>query len=395
MIESVRIQGFKSIVSAELDLGRLNVLVGANGSGKSNVLEALGLLGCAVSGRVGEEAFRFRGIRPGAPALFKTAYHGERIPRLIRLSAAARDQEYRVSLDNPTRAPEALWCFANENLMDEGWKIASRGPPGATFFTAEGSRDRDIHPARDQGIVPFVRTIRRDSPARGLLSALESYAIYTPFTPMLRGLAADPAPRDPVGLSGGGLADALRDLLVRHRDAGETLRDRVLDLVDWAHNVDTTMGGGGRQIRFRDRWMRAGRDTLSAADASEGALYVLFLFMLLYHPLAPSFAAVDNIDSALHPRLARALVERVQDLLITGSLDRQLVVTTHNPLVLDALRLDDPAVRLLVVSRQKGTGFTTLRRIEHTEALDRARQRGRTLSQLWIEGTLGGVPDLM
>lgn len=141
--------------------------------------------------------------------------------------------------------------------------------------------------------------------------------------------------------------------------------------------------------------MRKGRDVLAAADASEGALYVLFLLLLLRHPAGPSFFAVDNIDSALHPRLARALVGRVQDAIQGDEPVGQLIVTTHNPLVLDALELADERIRLFVVSRQSGTGFTTVRRIEHGAALERSIARGRTLSQLWVEGTLGGVPNLM
>lgn len=55
MFERVNIQGFKSIADADVELGKLNVFVGANGAGKSNVLEAIGLIGCAVSGRIGAE----------------------------------------------------------------------------------------------------------------------------------------------------------------------------------------------------------------------------------------------------------------------------------------------------------------------------------------------------
>lgn len=397
MIDRITIQGFKSIADGDLELGRFNVLIGANGAGKSNVLEAIGLLGCAVSGRVGEEAFRFRGIRPGAPSLFKSAFAGRRIPRLIRLGAQAGDDEYRVALDNPIARPESLWRFANEAVQGGGARIASRGPGGATFLDDAARRITGAVPNGSQGIVPLARALRPDEPAGALLRALESYAIYTPFTPMLRGLVPETGPRDPVGLSGGGLAGALRDLYLRDRATWKRLCQEVLEFVDWASAIGTVPGDDatGRALRFRDRTMRAERSLLSAGDASEGALYVLFLMMLLFHPAAPRFLAVDNIDSALHPRLARALVARVQELLTADGMDRQLLVTTHNPLVLDALRLSDPMVRLFVVAREKGSGFSLIRRIEHSEALERAQARGKTLSQLWVEGTIGGVPDLM
>lgn len=262
---------------------------------------------------------------------------------------------------------------------------------------SDGSRIEDARPEATEGIIRLLRTLRLDLPGREFLDALEGYAIYTPFTPILRGLVQDPSPRDPIGLSGGELARALRDLRSRDELAAARVDEQVLDLLDWADSVSAARdeGPSGRALYFKDRYMIPHRNVLSAADASEGALYVLFLFLLLYHPLAPNTFAVDNIDSALHPRLARTLVERVQQLVLENDLDRQILVTTHNPLVLDALRLADERIRLLIVSRQKGTGVTTIRRVEHSDALERALSRGRTLSQLWVEGILGGVPDLM
>lgn len=393
MIERISIEGFKSVVHAELPLGRLNVLIGANGCGKSNVLEAVGLLGCAVAGRVGEEAFRFRGVRPGAPKLFKTAFAQGRIPRLIQLSACAGSDEYKVSLDNPVDKPETFWTISTERVDADGQTVASRSPRGASFVDERGQRLAAVKPEKSQGIVSLLRSLRTDEPAGELLRALESFAIYTPFTPMLRGLAPETSPREPVGLTGGGMPGALFGLSQLDAAAAENLRREVLSLVDWASAFRASRAT--ERLLFEDNRMREGRNLLSAADASEGALYVLFLMLLLFHPKAPRFFAVDNIDSALHPRLARALVGRAQELLLTDVVDRQLIVTTHNPLVLDALRLADERVRLFVVSRESGTGATTIRRIEHSDALERARARGRTLSQLWVEGTLGGVPDLM
>ena len=55
MIRTLKIERFKSIVKLELELGRVNVFIGANGSGKSNLLEAVGILGAAAFGRVDDE----------------------------------------------------------------------------------------------------------------------------------------------------------------------------------------------------------------------------------------------------------------------------------------------------------------------------------------------------
>ena len=49
MISRLEIKGFKSLVDVSIDLGAVNVFIGANGSGKSNLLEAMGMLGaCSI-----------------------------------------------------------------------------------------------------------------------------------------------------------------------------------------------------------------------------------------------------------------------------------------------------------------------------------------------------------
>lgn len=87
MIRTIHIQGFKSIADQTFELGRLNCLIGANGVGKSNIIEAIGILGAAANGRVDDEAIVRRGVRAGLPRLYKTSFEAGRIPPHITLEA--------------------------------------------------------------------------------------------------------------------------------------------------------------------------------------------------------------------------------------------------------------------------------------------------------------------
>src|SRR3989440_10042635 len=71
MLKSVKVESFKSLENVEVELGLVNVFIGANGSGKPNLLEAIGVLGAAANGRVDDEALLRRGVRPGLPVLYK------------------------------------------------------------------------------------------------------------------------------------------------------------------------------------------------------------------------------------------------------------------------------------------------------------------------------------
>ena len=101
---------------------------------------------------------------------------------------------------------------------------------------------------------------------------------------------------------------------------------------------------------------------------------------------------MDNADHGLNPRLARALMNRLCGWFLDGP-PRQLLITTHNPLVLDGLVLQNDGIRLFTVSRTD-SGRTTVQRVSVTpELLDKAKD-GWTLSRLWVMGNLGGVGNV-
>src|SRR5271154_805448 len=76
MIRKVRVKNYKSIPDLTLALGRVNVLIGANGSGKSNILEAIAL-GCAAArNKLDNEYLVPRGIRVTEPRFMRSAFPG-------------------------------------------------------------------------------------------------------------------------------------------------------------------------------------------------------------------------------------------------------------------------------------------------------------------------------
>ncbi len=399
MIRSVRIQGFKSLADVRVDLGRFNVFVGPNGCGKTNLLEAIGVVGCAAAGRVDDSAFIWRGVRPGLPALFKTAFHRQKIRRLISITVSGDDgAKYSVALDNPISNPKSAWRIANETFKSQGRTVGSRSPAGGSVRGA----GKDLDLSSQRGLGPVVSATNAGSAIEGLLLELDEFGIYTPFTPMLRGTAPDGSPRTPLGLSGGGLADATRQMLREHRHRLPELR-KIYPLIEWADafkvgtaaaaQLSPAVATTRNVLRFRDRHMRDRRDWISAFDASEGALYVMFLALLVLHPESPPVVAVDNIDTALNPRLARGLLGLIQELVAGDVSLPQVLLTTHSPLCLDSLPLADEAVRLFIVDRSR-SGATVVTRVQHTDALAKAAERGMTLSQLWLSGALGGMPNL-
>jgi hypothetical protein len=406
MLGKVVIKGFKSIVDETVDLGRVNVFIGANGAGKSVTLEAIGVLGAAADGRVDDATLLRHGVRPGVPALYKNAFAEDEIPRVITLNIASTDAlaaTYDVSLDNPvgTTGP---WRFSAEKVASGPQKLVTRSARGATLWGPRGAK----HPFTPQEATRSIADVPNPHAATpdtvvALLGRLRAFTIYDPQTPVLRGIAKEEAPLDPVGRTGGRLPEAVREVIRRLRKnavPGAAL-DRLWELLGWATGISVgppsadlvspSIDAPKQMLRFTDRFMRKARNQLSAYDASEGALCVLFAFTLLFHPRTPSTFAIENVDHALHPRLARGLMQLLAD--HAEGAGKQLLLTTHNPLVLDALDLESDDVRLFAVDRDVA-GHTHMRRLPYTKALESARAAGLTLSQMWTRGLIGGVPNI-
>ena len=378
MLDNLSVRTFKSLDDVTVDLGLVNVFIGANGSGKSNLLEALGILSAAADGKVDDQALLARGVRPGLPALYKSAFparSGKRIPPHLHFGARSAQAGYEVSLHNPLKDPAPAWRFKTELWEGDDGNLVGRSP-------AQGIKTNP-----ERGLAALKAVEVRAGAALDLLRLLQGYVIFSPTAAVLRGVAPETQPRRPVGLSGGNLPQAILDLLRQRKrdDRSRRICRDVQGLLDWAEKFGWSPSGrlplspaaaaSKDVIRFRDRFMRKDRNVLSGYDASEGTLYALFLAVVSGHEASPALCAVDNADHGLNPRLARSLMGYLCRWYLDLSEPRQILLTTHNPLVLDGLPLQavkQPAraeVRCPVLQHYRGGVAESLRKVDGGSAL--------------------------
>jgi predicted ATPase len=100
----------------------------------------------------------------------------------------------------------------------------------------------------------------------------------------------------------------------------------------------------------------------------------------------PRFLAIDNIESALNPKLCRVLMKILAELAIENG--KQILITTHNPAILDGLNLHEDKQRLFIVKRSD-EGYTQTERIKMKPDTNGQQLK---LSELWMRGYLGGLP---
>lgn len=389
-IREISIKNFKSLYDASFQPGKVNVFIGANGSGKSTILEAIGILSAAMTDRVNNSVLQRKGIRLSASSLYKSKFKTMKREGLtVDLGIQWEDggeYDYSVHLTTPT--DDDAWKYHSESINQDGNPLWGRSNRSAVQLN------------NNIGYFMVTETLN-DHGCRNMGQYIEKYGIYQPDTLTLRGTVMDGTQLTPVGLNGGRMADALQEIL-KNIDGdmkfGSLYIEDVLDLIDWASDFDIAapkranlnpgVPSTRQVIEFKDRFLKANA-TFTGYDASEGALYVLFMLCLAMHPESPSMFAIDSLDHALNPRLAKRLTEIFAQLILESK--RTVFMTTHNPLVLDGLDLCNDDIRLFAVSRNKD-GYVVIDRILVSKEL---LESGQPLSRLWINGRLGGVPELI
>ena len=390
-IKKIKIRNFKSLYDVSFCPGNINVFIGANGSGKSSVLEAIGVLSAAMTDRVNNNSLQRKGVRLSTSSLYKSQFRSiERsMPTVdFAMNWERNHDKYDYSVHLTTPSDNDTWKYHSESVSKNGEIVFGR------------SNRTSVQLNNKVGYYALSEKLTGEE-YTDMGNYISGYGIYQPDTLTLRGNAADPTQVTPIGLNGGRLADAMEDLFSVVDDEimfGTLNMDDVLELIEWASDIHITkpkksnlnpgVPSTRQVIEFQDRFLK-NKSVFTGYDASEGALYVLFMLALAMHPDVPGMFAIDSFDHALNPRLAKRITEIFSQLIIESG--KMVFMTTHNPLVLDGLNLADDRIRLFAINKNKH-GYAELNRIQISQEL---LETGQSLSRLWINGLLGGVPELL
>jgi len=364
MIRSAHIRGFKSLFDVKLDLARFNVFVGPGGSGKTNLLEAIGLAAEATHPEgVKEIRLWRRGVRPGAPSRYLSGFT-DRGSGAVWIALTDEDGNKRTLAIKPDHEDPKLWSVRDKVEPLEG------GP------AARGERPPPLDPE------------------------LSGFGVFALSTPVLQGAYPDPMGGTPLSFSGGGLADAVPEVLAGPQ--GARLAALLEELIPWTDrptlatpretHLSTVVPTRRHVLALHDRRLAPSHNALSAFDAPESALHTLFLTTLMLHPDVQPVVAIDSADQALDAPLAKQLVDELQALVLREDARPQVLMTLRNAAGLDALALQDERVRLFEVERL-ARGDTVVRRVTQRDA-DALRSGGDALSSVWTrEGSINFRPD--
>jgi predicted ATPase len=365
MLDRLQIAGYRSIEECDLRLGRVNVVVGSNGAGKSNLLSALGLLGSMVNRSLQQVV-----EQSGGPATLLRG--GPKVTKRLRLHATFGQSAYEVVLARDARDHltfKSEICFFSKPMVERSYQ--------AIFGTRH----------LESGL-GFATRLFPDDPSlyvneRILCAAMSSWQV---FRAVVTGPDAGMKQYQRVGDNvvlrpdASNLAPFLYRLLeespghVQRIAAAVRLVDPVFDRLHLAADpLDP------EQIRVEWKQPRK-RSSAPLHALSDGTLRFLALSTLLLQPNPPTMVLMDEPELGLDPVALGILAAMVRDV----SASRQVVLATQSPTLLDHV---DPADLIVAEHRD---GATTVHRPE--QAALRSSIEERSLGQWWIQHLLDGAP---
>ena len=348
----LRIEGFKSIRSCDLELGSLNVLIGANGAGKTNFISFFRLIGQILAGNLQ----RTVGKQGGPDALLR---HGRKMTRSFVSELYFGDKVYTLELE-PT---------ADNRMMFQHESLAAGG-----------------HVSNAGHFESYVGQHVTDGTEQSVCHAITNWRVYhfhdTSETALVK-QSSQINDNEYLRQDARNLAAYLLRLKQNHQAHYKKIV-RTIQLVapffgdfhlrSTPHNVD--------QIELE--WTEKGMDVpLKAHALSDGSLRFICLATVLNQPeeFMPSTLLIDEPELGLHPYAIAVLAAQLKAV----SLKHQVIVSTQSVELVNEFEADD----LVIVNRHQGETV-----FERTSG-ERLKSwlEDYSLGEVWKKNLLGGRPS--
>jgi predicted ATPase len=363
-LDWITVQGFKSIASVErVALSRINLIIGANGSGKSNFISAFSFLNTIRDGNLQNFVKRAGGAN-------RLLHFGSKTTSLMRfhISFDGQVDQYRIDLvptDNDSLVPSDETCFY--------WNKEKH--PGQPFAKRLSGSDLEAAISHEQktGVPKYVR------------ERLDRWRLYHFHdvgrqSPMKQSAKVDD--NRSLRPDGANLAPYLYLFREKHPSSYAMIRNAIRAVAPFFDDfVLEPRRLESDQIRIE--WKHIGSDDYFDVSAfSDGTLRFVALAALFLQPeeLRPSVIIVDEPELGLHPSAIAYLASMAK----SASTTTQIILSTQSALLLDHFEPED----VLVADRVNGgTTLTRLNAGDWDEWL-----KSYSLGQLWEKAEFGGRP---
>ncbi|MDR2880491.1 MAG: AAA family ATPase [Azoarcus sp.] len=378
MLKKISVQGFKSIEKQTIELGALNVLVGANGSGKSNLLSALSFFRTSTLGGLDDLVKRQGGAN-------RILHHGKKTTKACFFSCEEDRFSYEQTLipvagDSLAVAKEKLTILNSETESSEG---------GADIDSLEDMlRDEERQYLKERVVQGGMTQEDADEELASYPSAkrhIENWRRYhlhdTSDTSAIKSLCNVDDNRA-LREDASNLAAYLFWLKNKESHAYQRIVSIVNLVIPYFEDFALApLRQNERTIQLE--WKQKNSDAyFDAYSLSDGSLRFIALTTLLNQPdwAMPSLIVIDEPELGLHPLALRLLVEMLE----AASQKTQIIIATQSATLLDDCPID---VVIVVDHDGRGSQFRRLSAEDYAAWLENF-----SVGELWLKNVFGGRP---
>jgi predicted ATPase len=383
-ITRIRAKNFRSLADVDVRLGPFTVLIGPNGSGKTNLLKVLQFL--ATMARVDlEEAVRqwggFDHVQRQSDPLEMVDLEIDGL--VTEYAVPGKFDEYRLGVEEKSGVLSRFEGFDFEE--PKGRRTISTNRDLTITIGGATKATQDLATKHHTALATLPKLSDDDGGLgiRDFARMLQDIQVYEFDVEKAR--EAAPAKQGRLSSDGSNLADALMSLKERDPDAwGSLIFDAKRCLPGLTDVHLEVIGGGGRSVVVQ--LIESGVTTpIDLRDASFGTVRLLALLCLLHEPDPPPLIAIEELDHGLHPYALDVLVDRLR----AASRRTQVIVTTHSTTFVNRLRPDE----IVICDRDPETGASVMPALSPEQIAEALKGYDGRAGDLWFAGALGGVPD--
>lgn len=356
----LEVENFRSLRKVSVPLRALNVLVGPNAAGKTNLLEVFRFL----ADLIGTDLQPALDLRGGFDEIVFRG--GERPPNFIRIGLKATwttnsspnaPDEYslRITRLGSGRALGRRESFQFKRTQGRGRRITITGQKVHVVDTGRDAGERQLGiSALSSGLstLPRLSDDQGGTEVATVAQRLASFRVFDVRVDAARLPSRFPRRgHEALADDAANLAGFLRSLRGRDEASWQLLVDDAKEVLPQLDGIDFEYPSGAARevvVVLHERGLR--RPT-QLADASYGTIRLLGLLALLYDPDPPALTCVEEIDHGLHPQALELLVERLRE----ASERTQFLIATHSSALADRLAPDE-----LIVCERRVDGSSAI-----------------------------------